>query len=398
MKSPVRILIVSSHPVQYAVPVYRALESDPRVELTVAFCTMASAEKTFDQDFGVEVAWGIPMLEGYRHREMRNRAWHPRSNEMFGMVNTEVWGLVRSGDYDVVLLPGYRGLTFWIALVAAKLSRIPFAWGTDAYSITTHLTPAWLRTVKGIIVPRIYGLADMVLCMSSRGEKFLRSLRMKKPLIHLVPAVVDNEFFASAAAKVNPALVRKGWGVRPDDLVVLCCGKLVPWKRPEDVVEAVALVPGAVAVFAGDGELLAKLEARAAELGVRDRVHFLGFTNQLELAAVYAASDVLVLPSSYDTFGVVVNEAMACGLPAIVTDAAGCGDDLIVSGETGWVYPVGDRLALAAHLEELTDPEVLREMGEKARAHIDTWSIREHVDAFVGACQEVVRDRGQGPA
>ena len=93
-------------------------------------------------------------------------------------------------------------------------------------------------------------------------------------------------------------------------------------------------------MIVGEGPLRSELET-LAEPAV-DRIHFAGFRNQSELPAYYAASDVLVLPSEAETWGLVTNEAMACGLACIVSDAAGCGPDLIVEGKTGYRYPPGE--------------------------------------------------------
>jgi glycosyltransferase involved in cell wall biosynthesis len=83
---------------------------------------------------------------------------------------------------------------------------------------------------------------------------------------------------------------------------------------------------------------------------------FLGFRNQSELPAIYAAADVLVLPSDrQETWGLVINEAMAAGLPVIASDAVGCVPDLIAPGVTGDRFPPGDVKALAAALKGLKD-------------------------------------------
>ena len=140
---------------------------------------------------------------------------------------------------------------------------------------------------------------------------------------------------------------------------MLFCAKLQPWKGPLDVLEAFARanVPNSYLVFAGDGPLRTSIEQRACELGVSERVRILGFVNQSQLPSVYCAADLLVLPSLYEPFGFVVNEAMLCGCPAAVSDRVGAKYDLVRQGETGYVFPAGDVDALAAILRDvLSDP------------------------------------------
>ena len=129
-------------------------------------------------------------------------------------------------------------------------------------------------------------------------------------------------------------------------------------------------------------------------MGVAHRVRFLGFVNQSRLPGVYRAADILVLPSEYEPFGLVVNEAMLCGRPVIVSDRVGAKYDLVREGETGFVYPCGDIEALARILREvLPDRERLRKMGEAARKRMETWSPREYIEAFVQAVEKAVQQK-----
>jgi glycosyltransferase involved in cell wall biosynthesis len=130
-------------------------------------------------------------------------------------------------------------------------------------------------------------------------------------------------------------------------------------------------------------------------LGVADRVRFLGFVNQSALPRAYVGSDLLVLPSDYDAFGLVVNEAMLCGRPAVVSDVVGAKFDLIREGETGFVFPVGDVDALAAILRDLlSDRPRLERVGEAARRRMETWSPREYVEDLVAAVEAARRNAG----
>ena len=131
-----RVLIIASHPVQYESPILRLLEQDPRVESEVAYCSLQGAEAAIDPDFGVEVKWDVPLLDGYRWNLIRNRSWAPRIGSFFGLLNVGIWRKIRRGNFDaVVLLTGYVYATFWIAVIAAKLSNVPVLFGTDATSL-----------------------------------------------------------------------------------------------------------------------------------------------------------------------------------------------------------------------------------------------------------------------
>ena len=164
------------------------------------------------------------------------------------------------------------------------------------------------------------------------------------------PYGIDNEQFAARADAAAPrrARLRRDLGVPPDAVCFLFVGKLEPKKRVLDAIDAMAGAPSAAHLLVvGHGA-----EAARARVRARGRaVSFAGFVNQGALPEVYHCADCLVLPSDHrETWGLVVNEAMACARPAVVGDRVGCEPDLVLPGETGWVFPSGDVKALAGAL------------------------------------------------
>jgi len=390
-KRPVRVLFVASHPVQYASPIFCRLASDPRVEIQVAFCTLQGAEAGVDPDFGVPVKWDVPLLEGFPWIAMRNLSPRPRVGSFFGLINTQVWSLIRRRRFDaVVVYTGYMYFTFWIALVAAKLSGVPILFGTDAHQLESRDGKRWKLRVKGHVWPRLFKLASQVLVPSSGGVALMRSLGIPEDRIAFTPYVVNNDWWVERAKLVNRSEVRRRWSVPEQALVIVFSAKLQPWKRPMDLLHAFARVPtpDVYLIFAGDGALRCDLESEAQSLGVADRIRFLGFVNQSGLPETYSACDVLVLPSDYEPFGVVVNEAMLCGCCAVVTDRVGARFDLVREGETGFAYSAGDVDALARILTTLAaDPCTARRLGEVARRQMETWLPQLGIEKTIEAVE-----------
>ena len=394
---PLRVLFVASHPVQYATPIFRLLAKDPRVEIKVAYCSMQGAEPELDPHFGVEVKWDIALMEGYPWIRLPNRFGKPKVGSFLGLCNTAIWKLIRRGAFDaVVLYTGYVYATFWMAVAAAKVSGTVVLFGTDAHSLAARTGERWRTWVKRWLWPRLFRLADVVLVVSTGGVTLMRSLGIPEDRIALAPFCVDNDWWAEKSDLVDREGVRARWGVPPNAAVVLFCAKLQPWKRPMDLLRAFAkaIDAGAFLVFAGDGASKPDLEFEAKSLGVFDRVRFLGFVNQSGLPEVYTASDVLVLPSEYEPFGLVVNEAMLCRCPVIVSDRVGARFNLVRDGETGFVYPCGDVDALGRLLRRgLLDRPMLRRMGEAARARIANWSHVDNAQAVVASVSKAVEMR-----
>ncbi len=384
-----RLLIVASHVVQYSSPVFRQLAQDQRMDLLVSYCSMQGAESGVDPGFGVKVSWDMPLLEGYPWASVRNRALRPGLGHFFGLFNPGLWKLIRDGHFDAVLVSGYFYASAWICIAAAKWYGVPVMFITDSYGLRSlALRSKWKLRIKRILVSRIFSFAKVVLALSSGGVEYLKMLGFPSDRIVLTPYVVDNDWWAEQAVKVDRGTVRAEWRIPNHGSVALFCAKLQPWKEPFDLLEAFARanVPDSYLVFAGDGPLRSDLQRRAAELGLTDRVRFLGFVNQSQLPSVYCASNLLVLPSHYDAFGLVVNEAMICGRPVAISDRVGARFDLVRPEANGYVFPVGDVNALATILKDiLPDTEKQARMGAAARQRMETWSPREFADSVVRA-------------
>lgn len=395
MLRPFRTLLVATHPVQYGAPLFRTLAKDPRLDIHVAYCDMGGAEAHLDLDFGVSVKWDIPLLDGYPWVRLRNRSFRPGAGHFWGFFNPSIWRLVFQGKFDaVVVFTGYVYATFWLALAAAKFSRTAVLFGTDAHELASRDEKDWKKWIKRLLWPRLFRLADVAIVPSSGGAALIHSLGIAKDRIVVTPYCVDNDWWIKQSRDVDRAAVRARWNVPCDARVVLFSAKFQPWKRPQDLLAAFAQAgsPNAYLVFAGDGALRPALESQAKGMGVAERVRFLGFVNQSGLPEIYCASDVLVLPSSYEPFGVVVNEAMLCGCSVIVSDSVGARFDLVREGETGFVFPTGDVGALSALLRQaLQSPERLRRFGEAARERMASWSPSENVEGMVVALERAAR-------
>jgi len=357
----------------------------PQLDIQVAYCSLQGAEKAMDSQFGVEVAWDIPLLEGYPWLLLPNRAFRPQVGRFFGLVNPGAWKLIKTGGFDaVVVYTGYFCATFWIAMAASKAHSVPILFGIDAHEIGPMDKRRWKTPLKRWIWPRLFRLANMVLVPSSGSASLMRSLGIPAERIALTPYTVDNDWWLHQATCTDRVITRADWGISPDAFVVLFCAKLQPWKRPQDLLKAFAKAncPGAFLVFAGDGPLRSELVALTNALGITNHVRFLGFVNQSKLPGVYRAADLFVLPSEYEAFGVVVNEAMLCGCPVAVSDKVGARFDLISPESNGFVFPVGNVEKLVEILRRAhEDRPALQRMGGAAQTRMASWSPTENIES-----------------
>ena len=246
--------------------------------------------------------------------------------------------------------------------------------GMDVYD--PHYRPArpW-RALMRRAVRRV----DAVTCISSFVRDVVRREYPPAPGVpcEVIPYGVDVKRFRPGLAGLA---VRNRFGFRPDDRVVLCVQRLYPRKRVQEFVEAAALVareePRARFLVVGDGPERPALQARAARLGLGDRLRFVGEVANEDLPPYYAAADVFALHTLHEGLGIVLLEALASGTP-IVTTVAGGTLDIVRPGDTGLLVPPGDAPALAAAvsriLRDSTLASDLRARGRRAAEAEFAW-------------------------
>lgn len=342
-----RIGYLVSHPIQYYAPIFRALAA--RCDLTVFFAHRQTAEQQARAGFGVAFDWDVDLLSGYESRFLENRARSPSTDAFWGIENPELAELVPRGGFDAFVVPGWALRSYWQATLACRKAGVPVLVRGDSQLVGRRAT--WLRAAKSLVFSRMLSAFDGFLYVGQRNREYLEHYGVAERDLFFAPHCVDDAAFrrASAEARANEP---PSTGVRRRR--ILYAGKLLASKGPLDVLRAVLALHErglpVELVCAGAGELAPVLAHLARRAGLP--AEFLGFVNQSRMPTVYASADVVVLPS-VETWGLVVNEAMACGVPAVVSDAVGCGPDLVVPGLTGATFPLGDTDALAQAIAEV---------------------------------------------
>jgi glycosyltransferase involved in cell wall biosynthesis len=388
------LAILASHPIQYQAPLFRSLAVQPDMEVQVFLASRAGAEVYRDEEFGVEICWDTPILEGYPYTILPNLSRSAGPGHFTGLVNPAVT-LLSKCEFDAVWIHGWAYATNWLAWASATVRGLPVLLRGETNGLREPV--GWRRTVKHTALGAMFSKIARFLAIGSLNKNFYESYGVGGDRIFLAPYTVDNDYFFERARSLEGQRheLRQREGIAPDLPVVLYCGKLIPKKRPFDLLRALAILTKQIRaslVFVGDGNLRPELEEFANKNALR--VHFLGFRNQSELPKCYAMSDVMVLPSDYEPWGLVVNEAMCFGLPIVASDKVGAAADLIRDGLNGFVYPVGNIPALAeALIRVLANDALRREMGDSSAATIRKWSISETVEGVRNALASLRSNR-----
>lgn len=347
-----RLGILASHPIQYQAPWFRALAD--RIDLTVYFAHRQSPEEQGKSGFGVSFDWDTDLLSGYTHQFLNNVSRRPDVNRYSGCDTPEIAEIIGDGEFDSFIVTGWYLKSFIQAARACRRANVPIFVRGDSQLGTTR--SAIKRVAKEVTHRLLMRQFDGFLYVGKRNAEYLRYYGVTEDRMFFVPHFVDNDWFEREAkeARNQRAKTRDRLGVGQETLVALFVGKFQAVKRPADILQALAKLrsngSNVVGVLIGAGELEQSLRAETESLEVE--VRFEGFKNQSELPRYYAAADALMLPSESETWGLVVNEAMASGIPAIVSDAVGCAPDLIVNGITGFQFPTGDIETFADRLEQ----------------------------------------------
>jgi glycosyltransferase involved in cell wall biosynthesis len=386
-----RLAVVASHPIQYQAPLFRELAT--RLDLHVFFAHRATPAQQADAGFGVPFDWDVDLTSGYEHTFLRNVARSPGTSRFSGCDTPGLRAIFGTGSFDAVLVMGWHLKSFLQALWAAKAIRLPVMVRGDSQLATPR--GRLKKLVKTIAYPPFLRLFDAALYVGQRSKAYYEHYRYPSKRLFFSPHGVDNDWFAARATPGARERLRARLGIAPASRVVLFAGKLVPFKRPLDVVAACASLSGrgmpVELMVAGSGELEDTIRERAKSVGVRARM--LGFQNQTEMPAAYAAADLLVLPSNAaETWGLVANEALACGRPVVVSDACGCAPDLASDGAAGRVFATGAIDALAsAIIDVMNNPPTPQSISDRA-AH---YSIARAVGGIVEAARVIARKRSE---
>ena len=387
-----RVAYLVSHPIQYQVPLLQRLASRPEIALHVYYMHDQGARATLDPEFGVPVQWDIPLLEGYTWRRLHNRSPWPDADHPLRFVHPDVAGVLRRERYDALIVHGYAHATEWLAFLGAWRTRTPLLLRGES-TLLGRRSP-WAAAAKRVAVGALLRRIQGALAIGTLNREFYLAYGVPEDRIFWVPYAVDNARFSAEAERwrSSRAALRESLGLPPGLPVVLYAGKLIERKRPLDLLRAYARVAAdhpAVLVFLGEGAERPRIAAAAARHNL-SQVVITGFVNQQEISRYYAAADVLVLPSSREPWGLVLNEAMCFGLPVVASDAVGAAPDLVHQDENGFVYPMGDLPALAHALRHLlADPARRARMGARSREIVAAFSYDADVEGILKALHRV---------
>ena len=390
MQKPIRIGIITTHPIQYQVPLFREISRREGVKATV-FYNYIPDETQQGKGFGTSFKWDLPLLNGYTWKVFDGKGI---DTDQVGSPNTFSSFAEAYRTSDIMLIHGWQSLYMQQAWFSGLFSNTPLMVRGESNAMRQR--PWYVHMLhRAYLWPYA-----KYLYIGESNRAFYEDAGVSSSDLHFAPYCVENRRFDDDWQRLrnDRSDLRDELGVEPSATCFLFCGKFSPKKRPFDVVDGFLKATSDSdqslhLIMVGDGELRRKIEAQTPD---EASVTYTGFVNQTEIGKLYTVSDALVLPSDYgETWGLVINEGMVFESPAIVSNRVGSHPDLIKDGTTGYVFPFADTEALASKMVQAANtPDHLRKMGRAARELVlAKYSIERAADGIVRAAKDILAER-----
>jgi glycosyltransferase involved in cell wall biosynthesis len=365
------------------------------------FYTWGQAQgKVHDKDFGIEREWDIDLLSGYDHVFVKNTSTAPGSHHYKGIINPNLISEVKAFNPDKIIVYGWK-FNSHLQLMRHFKGETPLYFRGDSTLLDDAPGFSIKKSLRRLLLQWVYRHVNFALSPGTASDKYFLNAGLSANQIIRAPHAVDNARFSGAETpdmhssyEESAQNWRKELSIAEDARVYLFAGKLEPKKDPILLVKAFARLhqqyPNTHLIIVGNGILEESLkqysstpQPSAGKFNSLTPITFLPFQNQSIMPLVYRLGDVFVLPSKGpgETWGLAINEAMACGKPVIVSDKCGAAADMIKDNENGFVFKAGDENDLYNCMEKMVLADT-SSMGAKALETVQRFSYASFTSAL----------------
>lgn len=384
-----KIAVVNTHPVQYFAPLYSFLNKDKDIEITCFYCSNFGLKPSMDKQFKKKIKWDIDLLEGYESIILSDS----NIKGFFSLVNLSLIFKINKNKYDVVWIHGYNYFSLILAFIICRIKKIPIMFRGETH---LQLKRSYLREkLHRFFVYFFFKKVDKFLSIGKKNKSYYKSFGIENNKIFDVPYTIDNERYIKFSNEyVNKNyLLKSKLNINNDTKVILFASKFMKRKHPELLVQSAIDLKNSGYDFhlllIGDGELKEDLEYLVKKNNLKNCT-FTGFINQSEIPKYYSISDIFVLASENEPWGLVVNEAMCAGLPIILNKEVGCSDDLLLDNINGLEIDIKNKSSLTNSLKYLLDnPKKLEEMSLNSKKIIQDWNFDKCKKGIINALSDL---------
>lgn len=386
-----KIFVINSHPIQYYAPLYQYLAKE--FDITVFYCTEIGVKPSLDPDFGVTFQWDIPLLNGYKYKFLKNYSFKVKLS-FWGLINLGIVSeLYNAPPKSIIWVHGWQYFTNIIAIIFAKIFGHTVLLRTDA-NIKDELIKItnFSKTkvfIKRFFLKSLFSVIDYALVIGEMNSKFYNFYELQEKKKKKAVFCVDNDRFIeyNENNQKKKLFFKTELGIPEKCTVIVCIGKIIKIKRHLDALKALHLLNSKdyFLLIVGEGQERITLENYAIENNINNFL-ITGFINQKEISKYYLISDIYVMPSEQEPWGLSTNEAMCFNLPIILSDVVGSVDDL-VTPNNGIVYPCGNIEKLAQAILEVKIKYLDNPTQCKSKEIIDKYSFKSIAVTMADLCK-----------
>jgi len=377
-----KLAIISSHPIQYNATMFALLSKSDIIEPKIFYTWSQSKESLFDVDFGKTIEWDIPLLDGYEYEFVENIAADPGPHHGKGIDCPGLPAAIENWGADAILIFGWNYKAHNTAMKYFK-GKIPIYFRGDSTLIDE--TGGIKQLLRRLYLKWIYRNTDYAFYVGKNNKEYFLAHGVAEDKLFFAPHAIDNNRFNDSTGEYQKeaSKMRDELKIPKEDVVVLFVGKFESKKNPLILIEAAKKIDDSSLhfVFVGNGDWEDEMKNQSTGMS---NIHYLAFQNQSRMPVIYYMADILALPSQGpgETWGLVVNEAMACGRAILVSTKAGCFSNLVKNGKNGYIFESGNVNECVESIKKMNNKKTCEEMGKQSQKMIQTWSFAEIVKSL----------------
>lgn len=373
-----KVVFIITHPIQYYVPILQGLSKSMLLDITVLYTWGEQSLVKFDPGFNKTVEWDIPLLDGYSYNFLKNIAIDPGSHHYKGIDNPEIISEINKINPDKIVVFGWSYKSH-LKVLRTFHHKIPIYFRGDSHLLNEGT--GIKKLIRRMFLRWVYSHVNYAISVGTQNKAYYKAMGMKDSQILFAPHAIDEKRLLNGNKESK---VAEEWSkkinIPENHTVFLYVGKFEWRKNLETLIKAKQLVSSepCTLLLVGNGPDEQKLK----DLAATDlHIHFHEFVNQADIASIYKMADVFVLPSVSETWGLGVNEAMACGLAVIASDKVGCAIDLVK--DNGLIFKAENQIDLADKmLTLLKNRERISTMKKTSIELISQWSMNKLISNF----------------
>ena len=360
-----KILYLLSHPIQYQSPLIKSISSEKDIKLKVLYESVFSLKKNYDQEFNKKIKYDTDLVKDYDFEFITKKK---ESNFFLYLFSTKK--IIDNFKPDFIWIHGYESFRKIIVIIICKLLNIKVLVRGESNLINKNLYYYISRKILFFFLDQFI---FKYLAIGKKNYQFYNEF-VKKNKISFLPYVVDNSFFQKKSVKSKIEKIKRKFKIKKNSLVFIYTGKIIAKKNVRIMIEAFSelKITNSFLFIVGDGILLKKFKS---EFNQKNLI-FTGFVNQSKISLYYNLSNIFVLPSEYEPWGLSVNEAMNGNNALLLSSNVGCGEDLLKKNKNGYFFKFNNKEDLKLKMLKISSNKVkLKGMCKFSKKIIKSWNI-----------------------